>query len=74
MFGLGKQRSKLGKWLDRRGVKQKWLAKEAELNKATITRVTSSDEYTPNLRTIKKILQALRKIDPNVKQDDFWTM
>ncbi|MEC2133490.1 transcriptional regulator [Brevibacillus centrosporus] len=55
-------------------MKQKWLAKEAELNKATITRVTSSDEYTPNLRTIKKILQALRKIDPNVKQDDFWTM
>lgn len=74
MFGLGKNRSRLGKWLDKRGLTQRWLAKEAKISDDTATRVTSSDEYNPTLNTMKKILQTLRKVDPNVKQDDFWTM
>ncbi len=74
MFGLGKKRSKLGKWLDKRGITQQWLCKEAGINKDTATRAASSDEYSPNLKTANKIIKALKKIDPNVKQDDFWSV
>ncbi|MDN9012452.1 helix-turn-helix domain-containing protein [Brevibacillus laterosporus] len=74
MFGLGKKRSRLGKWLDHRGITQQWLARETNLNRATISRIASEDEYTPNLKTIQKILQTLRKVDPKVKQTDFWEM
>ncbi|MGD8188594.1 transcriptional regulator [Brevibacillus ginsengisoli] len=74
MFGLGKKRSKLGRYLDKRGIKQQWLADVAKLNKKTVSQLASEEEYIPTGNTMKKVLQAIRKIDPNVKQDDFWTM
>ncbi|CAM3463457.1 XRE family transcriptional regulator [Brevibacillus invocatus] len=74
MFGLGKKRSRLGKWLDSNDLTQGWLCSESKLNKATISRLCASDDNMPNLKTIQKILKALRKVDPNVKQDDFWMM
>lgn len=73
-WGLGKKRSKLGQWLDRRGITQQWLSRETDLNRATISRIASDDEYTPNLRSVQKILKALRKVDPTVKQEDFWSV
>jgi hypothetical protein len=74
MFGLGKKRSRLGKFLDARGIKQQWLADEAKLNKKTVSQLATDDEYIPAGRTMKKVLQALRKVDPNVKQEDFWSL
>lgn len=71
-WGLGKKRSKLGKWLDERGITQQWLSRETELNRATIARIATDDEYMPNLRTIQKIIKALHKIDKSVNQNDFW--
>lgn len=73
MFGLGKNRSKLGKWLDKRGISQTWLAKTSGVNRNTINSLTSGDnEREPNTRTIKKIVKALKEIDPNVKSNDFF--
>lgn len=72
MFGLGKKRSRLGKWLDKHGVTQQWLCKNANINKDTATRAASSDDYSPNLKTANRIIRALREVDPNVKHDDFW--
>lgn len=74
MFGLGKKRSKLGKWLDQRGVTQQWLSRESSVNNKTVSYMASDDNYLPTMKTAKKILSALRKVDPTVKQDDFWTM
>jgi len=73
-FGLGKERTKLGRWLDERGVTQQWLVKQTKLNKLTISNLANDEEHTPTFATMKKIITALRKIDPNVKQDDFWSM
>lgn len=72
MFGLGKRRTKLGKWLDRRGISQAWLKDKAGLNKNTIGDLTSDIDRSPTQKTMKKILKALREIDPNLKSDDFW--
>lgn len=74
VFGLGKKRTKLGKWLDKRGITQSWLMRKTGLNKNTIGDLTSDPERLPNARTMSKILKALREVDPNVKSDDFWSM
>ncbi|KZE65616.1 XRE family transcriptional regulator [Fictibacillus phosphorivorans] len=75
MFGLGKNRSKLGKWLDNRGISQQWLVKKSGLGRNTISDLTTGDnEREPNAKTMKKILSALRELDPKVKSDDFWKM
>jgi predicted transcriptional regulator len=74
MFGLGKDRSKLGKWLDKRGITQQWLVKKSGLGRNTISDLAAGNEREPNAKTMKKILKALREIDPKVKADDFWNM
>lgn len=75
MFGLGKKRSKLGKWLDRRGITQTWLAKKSGVNRNTINDLTAGDnDRAPTARTMSKILKALREVDPGVKSDDFWSL
>lgn len=75
MFGLGKKRSKLGKWLDERGISQTWLAKESGVNRNTINELAAGDsDRAPTARTMAKILKALREVDPRVKIDDFWSM
>lgn len=73
MFGLGKKRSPLGKWLDDRGISQIWLAKESKVSRETIGHLCTNGEKLPTMRTAKKILDALRKVDPSVRQDDFWS-
>ncbi|RHW31496.1 XRE family transcriptional regulator [Neobacillus notoginsengisoli] len=74
MFGLGKKRTKLGKWLDRRGITQSWLAKKSGVNRNTINALAADKDRAPNSRTMAKILKALREVDPGVKSDDFWSM
>lgn len=74
MFGLGKERTPFGKWLDKRGISQSWIVKETKLNKFTISKLANKKDHIPSGRTMQKILAALKKIDPNIKQDDFWSM
>jgi len=73
-FGLGKKRSKLGKWLDRHGISQTEFAKMSGVSRPTITRLCSDDNHHPNMSTAKKIIKALRELDSNVNYDDFWNM
>lgn len=72
MFGLGKPRTKLGQWLDERGIKQNWLEKKSELHKTTISSLCGDPDYTPTLTTMQRIIKALKEIDPNVKGSRFW--
>lgn len=74
MFGLGKPRTPFGKWLDKNGIPQEWVAKETKLNRFTIYKLANKKDHMPSRRTMKKILAALPKIDPTIKQDDFWSM
>ncbi|MDX8367869.1 helix-turn-helix transcriptional regulator [Cytobacillus sp. IB215665] len=69
-----KPKTKLGKWLDKRGISNTWLQKNSGLGKSTITDLTFRGKHSPTQRTMSKVLKALRKIDPNVKSNDFWDM
>ena len=73
-MGLGKQRSKLGEWLDNRGIKQEWLVSKSKIGRTTISSACGDSEYIPTGSTIKKILEALREIDPSVGVGQFWDL
>ncbi|OIJ17101.1 transcriptional regulator [Anaerobacillus alkalilacustris] len=73
-FGLGKKRSKLGKWLDRHGVAQIEVEKATKLSRGTISRLCNDDENVPTMKNANKIIKFLRKLDPDVDYDDFWSM
>lgn len=75
MFGLGKPRSKYGEFLDKYKIEQERVRELSKVSRATLTRVCSSDDYIPNGTTMKKLLQATRKLTGvDIKQDDFWPM
>jgi hypothetical protein len=74
MSGVNKPKTKLGKWLEKRGITNVWLQKTSGLSKNTVTDLTFTAKHAPNQRTMQKVLKALRQIDPNVKSDDFWSM
>lgn len=75
MFGLGKPRSKIGKFLDRHDISQQELVDESKVNKATISRVCQGDAFEPSMKNGRKIIKALRKLTgEQVDHDDFWSM
>jgi putative transcriptional regulator len=73
MFGLGKNRSKLGKYIDKNGITQTELSKKSGVSRATIVRLCSGDAFMPNMKTAARVIKALRElVDPNVSTDKFW--
>jgi predicted transcriptional regulator len=74
MWGIGKSRSNLGKWLDQKGLGQQDLAKDANVSKNTVTKACSDKDYIPRQDVMKKLLKAIRKVDPQAKMSDFWDM
>lgn len=76
MFGLfgGKPRTRLGKWLDARGITQEWLVSKTKISRNTISKIASDKEYSPTLPTVKKLMKAIREVDPAAKADDFFDM
>lgn len=74
VLGLGKDRTKLGKWIDKRGIKQEWLVQESGLNRNTVRLLCNDDDHMPTARTMQKIVKALRKIDPSIRAEKFWDL
>jgi DNA-binding XRE family transcriptional regulator len=74
MFGIGKPRTNLGKWIDQEGITQEELSKMAGINRDTASASCSQRGYTPSPIIMKKILKAVRQIDPSAKADQFWDL
>ena len=72
MWGTGRKRTQLGEWLDRKGHTQEDLVKASKVSRNTVSKVCSDPQYMPSTNVMKKILTALREIDPNIKVDDLW--
>lgn len=69
----GKPRSKFGKFLDDNGISQGELAKEAGVNKDTVTKACST---SGDLRGVSKgkLIKAAKKLSNKpIYEDDFWT-
>lgn len=74
MFWERKKRSKLGRYLDREGFTQEELVKVSKVSRNTISRICSDPDYTPTVSTVKKIMAALKQLNPNAKVEDFFDM
>lgn len=74
MFGIGKKRSKFGKFLDRNSITQQDISKHSGVNRNSISRLTQSDDNRPSMKNAQKIIKALKKVGYKVDYDDFWSM
>lgn len=71
-LGLGKKRTRLGRFLDRNGITQGWLEKNTGLGEATVGRMCGDIEYRPTERTKSKVVSALQKVVDDLSVGDFW--
>lgn len=67
-------RTNLKKWLDRQGIEQQELAKKSKVSTKTISKACRDTSYIPKPEIMRKILNTIRKIDPQAKINDFWDM
>ncbi|MES1040620.1 helix-turn-helix domain-containing protein [Peribacillus simplex] len=75
MFGIGKPRSKFGRYLDKHKISQQELVDESKVNKATISRICQGDAFQPSMKNAGKLIKTLRKLTgEHVDYDDFWSM
>ncbi|NNV07763.1 XRE family transcriptional regulator [Geobacillus sp. MMMUD3] len=72
MFGLGKPRSKFGKWVDRMGLTQEEIARKAKVGRTTISNMCKDPKYTPRISTWVKVERALKSFGYSVKREDFF--
>jgi hypothetical protein len=72
MFGLGKKRTKFGKWMDKKRIKQIELEEAADLGRATISNMCNNVDYAPKYSTFTKVKKALEKWGYSVDYEDFW--
>jgi DNA-binding XRE family transcriptional regulator len=68
----GRKRSKLGRFLEKKGYKQSELSKTANLNRNTVAKIYNDSNYIPSGTTIKKVMKAIRNLDPSLKAEDFF--
>jgi len=71
-FGLGKNRSEFGRFLDSNSISQQEIADKSGVSKSTISRLCGPEGYEPTMKTGRKIIRVLRKYDPGVDYEDFW--
>ncbi|RUT48582.1 transcriptional regulator [Paenibacillus anaericanus] len=74
MLGLGKRRTKLGKYLDRQGISQEWIIKNTGISRDGISDLCDEEKgVKPRVGTKQKIISSLRKHGYDVRAGDFWT-
>lgn len=71
-IGLGKRRSKFGKFLDKKGIRQNEVAKKAKISTASMTRLCNEEDYVPKISTWVKIERALKSMGHEVRRDNFF--
>lgn len=72
MYGLGKKRTKFGRYLDKNGIAQVDLEKTSKLSTGTISKLCNSQKYKPKFSTITQIIKGLQKLGKKIDEKDFW--
>ncbi len=75
ILGLGKKRTRFGRWLDKQeDINQLELENATKLSRPTISRLCNDKNYIPKYSTIYRINAGLRKLKKDVKVEDFLQM
>ncbi|EOP29499.1 MULTISPECIES: helix-turn-helix domain-containing protein [Bacillus] len=72
MFGLGKKRTKFGRYLDSNGIAQIELERTSKLSTGTVSKLCNDKKYRPKFSTITQIVKGLKKLGKNIDENDFW--
>lgn len=70
-FGLGKKRTKFGKFIDRKEITQIELERLTGLSRGTISKLCNDDDYRPKISTVSRIKKALKQLGESVPDDYF---
>lgn len=71
-FGLGKQRTKFGRFLDRNSISQIEVSKKSKLSNSTLSKMSGNKDYRPKYSTITRVIKALKDMGYRVEGRDFW--
>ncbi|UED70721.1 transcriptional regulator [Brevibacillus sp. HD3.3A] len=75
MFGLGKSRTPLGKFLDQNRIMQKEVEQETKISNPIVTKACNDPNYIPSPSIQKKFLDFVRKKGwKQAKAHDLWPM
>lgn len=72
MFGLGRPRTSLGSFIDKKKIAQVQLEQGAKLSRPTVNKLTNDKSYEPTATTRGKVIKFLIKQGHDVDHDDFW--
>lgn len=71
--GMDRKRSEFGKWLEREEIAQLELSRISGVTQQTINRLATGEVSKPTRLTARKLMKAIREIDPDATFEDFWT-
>lgn len=72
-YGLGKKRSKLGKFLDKNNITQELIGNSSRISRHAISLLCNSrTNINPTENTQVKIIGTLRRLGYDVSFTDFW--
>ncbi|MFS0766169.1 helix-turn-helix domain-containing protein [Peribacillus phoenicis] len=72
--GLGKPRSRFGKFMDVNSISQKELSNQSGVSNSTISRLCLPEEHAPNMKNGIRLINALNEAGYKVSYEDFWDM
>jgi hypothetical protein len=74
MYSVKHKRSKLGIWLEKHNKDTDWLTQTTGIEKKTVEELASNPNKSPRMIAIRKILYAVKSVDPATKVSDLWDM
>lgn len=72
MYGLGKPRTILGRFLDQNRLTQESVRQWADISREIMAEICGNANYNPHSKTMIKIVGALRRMGHDVSIEDFW--
>jgi DNA-binding XRE family transcriptional regulator len=72
MFGLGKSRTDVGRFLDKNKLTQESVRLSADISRETMADICGNANYNPHSKTMIKIVGVLRRMGYDVDITDFW--
>ena len=72
MQKFDRPRSAFGRWVKDKGISLVDLSKKSDLPISTLSALSTRGAQKPIRRTGDKLIKAIRTIDPEAKESDFW--
>lgn len=70
--GMERKRTHFGRWIEERHLSQSEIAVLSGLSQKTINSLAIGETQRPTRLTARKLMKAIREIDPNATFEDFW--